>query len=145
MDKVKNDPKKNEYDEHVMNELLVRAYMGKKDAQSATGPVERIIASKYTPPEEMKKWVVQAASMFEDLKNYDKAIELRQSRHQGRICTAAVELSVAQAYYLKNDFRDTNRFVRGVVDKQIKAGSMPSDEILKLGLNSASKLNDEAG
>ncbi len=75
LDKVKSNPKKNEYDEHVMNELYATAYTQKKQLQEASQAVEHLIASKYTPPEEMKKRVVQAASMFEDLKNYDKALE----------------------------------------------------------------------
>lgn len=145
LDKVKNNPKKNEYDEHVMNELYATAYTNKKQYQEAVAAVERIIVSKYTPADEMKKRVVQAASMFEDLKNYDKAIEYGNRAIKDGYGTAAVDLIVAQSYYQKNDFRDTNRFVRGVVDNQLKAGQMPSDEMLQLGLSSATNLNDEAG
>src|SRR5580693_2832831 len=50
LDKVKNNPKKNEYDEHVMNEFYATAYANKKQYQEATGPLEKIIASKFTPP-----------------------------------------------------------------------------------------------
>jgi tetratricopeptide (TPR) repeat protein len=145
LDKVKNNPKKNDYDEHVMNELYAMAYTQKKQLQDATGPVEHIIVSKYTPPEELKKRVVQAASMFEDLKNYDKALEYGNRAIKDGYGTPAVDLIVAQSYYLKNDFKDTDRFVHGVVDNQLKAGQMPSDEMLQLGLSSASKLNNSAG
>src|SRR5580698_6013912 len=54
LDKVKSNPKKNEYDEHVMNELYYYAYASKKQFQEATGPLERIIASKFTPQSEVK-------------------------------------------------------------------------------------------
>jgi tetratricopeptide (TPR) repeat protein len=145
LDKVKNNPKKNDYDEHVMNELYAMAYTQKKQLQEAAAVVEHLIGSKYTPPEELKKRVVQAASMFEDLKNYDKALEYGNRAIKDGYGTPAVDLIVAQSYYLKNDFKDTDRFVHGVVDNQLKAGQMPSDEMLQLGLSSASKLNNSAG
>jgi len=144
LDKVRNNPKKNEYDEHIMYELYATAYVNKKQLQEATGPVEHIIGSKFTPPEEVKKRVVQAASMFEELKNYDKAIEYGNRAIKDGYGTSAVQVIVAQSYYLKNDFKDTAHFVRGLVDDQIKAGQMPSDEMLQMGLSSALKLNDEA-
>jgi tetratricopeptide (TPR) repeat protein len=145
LDKVKNNPKKNEYDEHVMNEFYVTAYAQKKQYQEATGPLEKIIASKFTAPAELKSRVVQAASMFEELKNYDKAIEYGNRAIKDGYGTPAVQLVVAQSYYQKNDFKDTNKFIRGLVDEQIKAGQTPSDEMLQLGLSSAVKMNDDAG
>jgi tetratricopeptide (TPR) repeat protein len=145
LDKVKNNPKKNEYDEHVMNEFYATAYANKKQYQEATGPLEKIIASKFTPPSELKSRVVQAASMFEELKNYDKAIEYGNRAIKDGYGTPAVQLVVAQSYYQKNDFKDTSHFIRGLVDDQIKAGQMPSDEMLQLGLSSAVKMNDDAG
>jgi len=145
LDKVKNNPKKNEYDDHVMNELYAVAYQNKKQNQESLAAVERIIVSKYTPAEEVKKRVVQAASMAEDLKSYDKALEYGNRAIKDGYGTPAVDLIVAQSYYQKNDFKDTDRFVHGVVDNQLKAGQMPSDELLQLGLSSASKLNNSAG
>ena len=145
LDKVRSNPKKNEYDEHVMNELYYYAYASRKQFQEATGPLERIIASKFTPQSEVRQRVVQAASMFEDLKNYDKALEYGNRAIKDGYATPAVQVVVAQSYYLKNDFKDANRFIRGLVDEQIKAGQMPSDEMLQLGLSSTVKLDDNAG
>ena len=145
LDKVKNNPKKNEYDEHVMNEFYVTAYANKKQLQDATGPLEFLIASKYTPPDELKKRVVQAAFLYYQLQNYDKAVDYGNRAIKDGNATDQVQLVVAQSYYLKNDFKDTATFVRGLVDDQIKAGMSPTDEILQLGLSAAVKLNDEAG
>ncbi len=74
LDKVKANPKKNEYDEHVMNELYLYVYASRKQYQEATAPLEHIIASKFTPASEVKQRVVMAASMLEELKNYDKPL-----------------------------------------------------------------------
>ena len=145
LEKVKNNPKKNEYDEHVMNEFYVTAYANKKQLQEATGPLEYLIASKFTPPDELKKRVVQAAFLHYQLKDYDKAVEYGNRAIKDGYATDQVQLVVAQSYYLENDFKDTASFVRGLVDDQIKAGMTPTDEILQLGLSAAVKLNDEAG
>ena len=145
LDKVKSNPKKNEYDEHVMNELYYYAYASKKQFQEATGPLERIIASKFTSQTEVKQHVVQAASMFYELKNYDKALEYGNRAIKDGYGTPAMQLVVAQSYYLKNDFKDANRFIRGVVDDQVKAGQTPTDEMLQLGLSSTVKQDDNAG
>jgi tetratricopeptide (TPR) repeat protein len=128
-----------------MNELYLYVYASRKQFQEATGPLERIIASKFTPPSELKQRVVMAASMFEELKNYDKALEYGNRAIKDGYGTPAMQLVVAQSYYLKNDFKDTNRFIRGVVDDQVKAGQTPSDEMLQLGLSSTVKLDDNAG
>jgi tetratricopeptide (TPR) repeat protein len=145
LDKVKANPKKNDYDEHVMNELYLYVYASRKQFQEATVPLEHLIASKYTPPGELKQRVVMAASMFEELKNYDKALEYGNRAVKDGYATPAVQLIVAQSYYLKNDFKDANRFIRDVVDGQVKAGQTPTDEMLQLGLGSTVKLNDDAG
>jgi hypothetical protein len=144
LDKVKGNPKKNDYDEHVMNEFYVTAYANKKQLQQATGPLEFLIASKFTPPDELKKRVVQAAFLYYQLQNYDKAVDYGNRAIKEGYATEQVPLVVAQSYYLKNDFKNTATFVRGLVDDQIKAGMAPTDEILQLGLSSAVKLNDEA-
>jgi len=145
LDKVKNNPKKNDYDEHVMNEFYVTAYANKKQLQQATGPLEFLITSKFTPPDELKKRVVQSAFLYYQLQNYDKAVDYGNRAIKDGYATDQVQLVVAQSYYLKNDFKDTATFVRGLVDDQIKAGTTPTDEILQLGLSAAVKLNDDAG
>ncbi len=88
-----------------MYELYVTAYTNKKQLQEAAAAVEHLISSKYTPAEEVKKRVVQAASLYEDLKNYDKALEYGNRAIKDGYGTMAVQVIVAQSYYLKNDFK----------------------------------------
>jgi len=145
LDKVKNNPKKNDYDEHVMNEFYVTAYANKKQLQEATVPLEYLITSKFTPPDEMKKRVTQAAFLYYQLQNYDKAAEYGNRAVKDGYATDQVQLVVAQSYYLKNDFKDTGTFVTGLVNDQIKAGMTPTNDLLQLGLSAAVKQNDDAG
>ncbi len=144
LEKVKSDPKKNEYDTHLMNEFYLSAYAGMKKNAEAEGVLENIISSKFTSPDELKKRVVLAAIMNNQLGNYDKALQFGTRAIKEGYGTPGVQTVVAQSYYEKKDYRNTDKFVRGLVDEQIKAGQAPSEEMLELGLSSADKLNDDA-
>jgi hypothetical protein len=145
LEKVKNNPKKNEYDEYVMNEFYISLYAGQKKLQEATAPLEAVMASKFIPADELKRRVVQAAYVYYQLQNYDKTIELGNRAIKEGSGTDQLELAVAQAYYLKNDFKGADAFTRGIVEDQIKAGQAPSAEILEIGLSAEAKQTDEAG
>ena len=144
LDKVKANPKKSGYDEYVMNEFYVSAYAAQGKLQQAEAPLEALMTSKYISADEMKKRVGQAAGLNYQLKNYEKAIEFGSRAIKDGYATASIQTIVAQAYYLKNDYKGTDKFVRGLVDDQIKAGQTPSEELIGLGLSSAVKLNDDS-
>ncbi len=142
LDKIKANAKKNDYDEYLMNAFYVAAYVGEKKYQQAIPPLEASMGSKYMPAAELKQHLIQITLLEYNLQNYDKTIEygnrvLKEGANQ------QIETVVAQSYYQKNDFRDANRFVRGMVDAQVKAGQTPSEEVLLLGHDAALKLNDE--
>lgn len=145
LDKVKANPKKNEYDEYVVNELSVNAYAGLKRYPEADAALENIIASRFMPPDELKKRVITAAILNNQLMNYDKAIQYGTRAIRDGYGTPQVQLVVAQAYYLKKDYKGTEKFVHGMVDDQIKAGQSPSEEVLRMGYDSSTKLDDDAG
>jgi tetratricopeptide (TPR) repeat protein len=145
LDKVKNNPKKNEYDEYVMNEFYISAYANKKQLDQAVGPLEAIIDSKYMAPDEQKKRVMQTAVVYYQLQKYDKAVQWGSRAIKDGYADDQVRQVVGQSYYLENDYKDAGQFEQGVVDEQVKAGTSPSEQTLELGLSSAVKLNDDAG
>jgi hypothetical protein len=145
LDKVKNNPKKTEYDEYVMNEFYISCYAGQKKLEEALAPLEAVMASKFIPPDELKRRVVQAAYVYYQLKNYEKTVEYGERAVKDGSGSDQLDTVTAQAYYLKNDFPGTDHFVRGVVDDQVKAGQAPSADLLDLGLSAAAKQNDEPG
>jgi hypothetical protein len=144
LDKIKANPKKNDYDEYLMNSFYVAAYVGEKKYQQAVPPLEASMASKFMPQSELKQRLVQVTVLEYNLQNYDKTIEYgnRVLKEGG---SAQIETVVAQSYYQKNDFRDAERFVRTMVDGQIKAGQMPSEEVLLMGQDASRRLNDDRG
>lgn len=145
LDKVKANPKKTDYDEYVMNEFYLTAYANKKQLKDAVGPLEAIIGSKYMPADEQKKRIGQAAVLFYQIQNYDKAVEYGNRAIQGGDTSEQTQLVVAQSLYLKPDYKGTDQFVTDLVNSQIKAGQAPADDMLQLGLSSAVKMNDAAG
>ncbi len=145
LEKVKNNPKKNEYDEYVMNEFYVSAYAGQKKLKEAAEPLEAVMASKFMPPDELKRRIVQAAYLHYQLQNYDKTIEFGMRALKEGNSPEQLQTAVAQAYYLKSDYKGTDLFVRSIVDPQIQAGQAPSGDMLELGLSAAAKQNDEPG
>jgi tetratricopeptide (TPR) repeat protein len=145
LEKVKANPKKNEYDEYVMNELAVNAYAGLKRYPEAEVALESIIASKYMPADELKKRVITAAVLNNQLMNYDKAIQFGTRAIKDGYGTPQVQLVVAQAYYLKKDYKADEKFIRTMVDDSVKAGQSPSEEVLRMGYDSSNKLEDDAG
>jgi hypothetical protein len=145
LDKVKAIPKKNEYDDFLINEFTFSAYAGQKKYAEALPPLEAAMASKYIAPDELKQRLGQAAILAYQVQNYDKAIEYGNRALKEGTPTAQLQTLVAQAYYLKNDYKDTESFVRTMVDDQVKAGQSPPEELLQLGLSATLKQNDDAG
>ena len=145
LDKVKANPKKNEYDEYVMNEFYISAYANLKQLDKAVGSLEAIIDSKFMPPDEQKKRVMQTAIVYYQLKQYDKAVQWGNRAIKDGYADDQTRQVVGQSYYLENDFKDTAQFEQASVDADAKAGTAPSEQELELGLSSAVKLNDEAG
>jgi Tetratricopeptide repeat len=145
LDKVKANTHTNEYDQYVMDVLYFGAYAGQKKYDEAEPYLELMIASKYLPPDELKQRLYQAAALSYEKKDYDKAIDFGKRAIEHGDTTEETQSLVGQAYYLKDDFKNTDSFVRTAVDQQIKAGQTPSEDFLKLGLSAEVKLKDEPG
>ncbi|HEV2701158.1 MAG TPA: tetratricopeptide repeat protein [Steroidobacteraceae bacterium] len=143
--KVKANDKKNDYDEYVMDEFLFTAYAGQKNYEAAEAPLEAAMASKYMPPDELKQRLYQAANLSYQLKKYDKAVEFGKKAIDQGETSAQAQMIVGESYYLQNDFKNTDSFLRGVVDDEIKAGQTPSSDMIEVGLSASAKLNDEPG
>jgi tetratricopeptide (TPR) repeat protein len=144
LDKIKANPKKNDYDEYLMNAFYGTAYVGQKKYQQAIAPLEASMTSKYMTPGELKQHLIQITLLEYNLQNYDKTIEYgNRALKEGS--NPQIETVVAQSYYQKNDFRDADHFVRTMVEGQIKAGQVPSEEVLLMGQDASRRLNDDRG
>ncbi len=146
LEKVKNNPKKNDYDEYVMNQFYASIYGAQNKPAEAETALEALMASKYMPPDELKRRLASAAIINYNSQNYDKAIDFgNRALNAGGGDRGKMQTVVAQAYFLKNDFKGTDHFIRSMVDEQIKAGQTPTEDMLNMGRSSAVKLNDDPG
>lgn len=145
LEKAKANPKKSDYDDYVISEFTFTAYAGQKNYDAAEAPLEAAMASKYMPPDELKQRLSQAAILNYQLKNYPKAIELGNRSVEAGNANDQLMMVLSESYYLSNDFKNTSAIASTAVDTEVKAGQTPSEDLLRLGLSGAAKLNDAAG
>ena len=134
---------KTPYDEYVINELSAFAYARTNDMASAEKSYEANFGSQFVPPGEVANRAKQLAGVNYQLKNYDKAIEYGNKAIKAGENDDAIYTIVAQAYYLKNDYKNTKQFTEQYMDSEIKAGKAPKEETILLEQSSCQKLGDD--
>ena len=135
---------KTPYDEHLINDMMSFALIKTNDLPGAAKALEAEVDDGFTPQEEIAKKVRALAEIHYQLKNYDKAIEYGNRAIKGGFADDSIKTLVAQSYYLKGDYKGTQKFEDGIVEGQIKAGETPKNEALMLIYSSCQKLNDDA-
>ena len=75
-----------------------------------------------------------AGAVNYQLKNYDKAIEFGKRAIKGGFANEEKRNLVAQAYYLKGDWKGTLEIEQELVDSEIKAGQKPKEQPLQLSV-----------
>jgi hypothetical protein len=134
---------KTPYDEYVINELSAYAYGRTNDLPNAEKSMEANMTSQYTPQSELADRAKRLAIINYQLKNYDKAIDFGTKAIKGGENDEQTYTVVSQAYYLKNDFKNTKTFTEQYIDSEIKAGKAPKEDTLLLEQSACAKLDDE--
>jgi len=137
------NPKKTPFDQHVINELLLYAYIKTKDYADAVKPMEATIDDGFTEPAQVQNRIRDLGVIYYQLKNYDKAIQYGERAVKGGFGNDTTYTLVSQAYYLKGDYKDAVRFTNNYVDQEVKNGGMPKEQQLQIVLNSCVKLSDQ--
>lgn len=133
---------KTAFDQHVINDFLGNAFVNTHDYADAARAYEAEIDDGFTAESEKPQKIRAIANMYYTIKNYDMAIEFGNRAIKAGYADERVRALVAQAYYLKADYRDTIRVVEGWVDSQIKAGNSPGKDNLLLVYTACRKVND---
>ncbi|HTY50448.1 MAG TPA: tetratricopeptide repeat protein [Steroidobacteraceae bacterium] len=139
--------KRNEYDTYAMNSMFVQAYLATGRQADAEKAAEAVLNSKYVSPQQVPAYTSGVATLSYALKDYDKAIEYGEKYIKAGYPDRdhRMRIVVAQSYYLKGDFPGTRAFVGNFVEGQIKAGEIPTEDMLLLGRSAVVKLNDAQG
>jgi tetratricopeptide (TPR) repeat protein len=136
------------YDTYLMNEMFGYAYAQQKDYPNAVKYLEGSLNSGFAPEEEMPNRLRQLAGVNYQIKNYDKAIEYGNRALDAGYGDAEYKETmftvVSQAYYIKEDFKNTQSFVEKYVQNEIKNGQTPKEQTLQLILGACAKLDDAA-
>ena len=135
---------KNDYDEHLINEMLSYAYVKTNNLPEAAKVIEASLDSKYTSASDKQKRVKQLFQIHYTLKNYDKVLQLGDRMVKEGSADDDTYTLMGQAYFLKGDFKGAARFMQGQVDSQIKAGRKPKEQLLNLVQNACLKTDDSA-
>ncbi len=136
--------KKTPWDQHIINELKIYAYIKTKDYENAVKPMEQTIDDGFTDPAQVKNRIRDLGVIYYQMKNYDKAIQYGERAVKGGFADPTTHTIVTQAYYLKGDYRNAMRFTNNYIDEEIKNGETPKEQQLQIVLNSCIKLNDQS-
>jgi tetratricopeptide (TPR) repeat protein len=134
-------PKKTGYEEYLINEMKGFAYVRTKQYPLAAKAFEAELSSGFTPPDQVKTLTNALAQLSYQAKNYDKAIEYGQQSIDKGFADAQMPTLVAQAYYLKADWKGVVRFEKSQIAAEEKSGGAPSNTSLQLLLSGCLKQN----
>ena len=137
-------PNKSPYDEFMLNQMLGFVYVRTSQFPEAAQSLEASLNTAYLEQSEIPNRVRALAQVNYQIKNYDKAIEFGSRAIKGGYADDDMYTLVAQAYYLKPDYKGTQKFVNDYVDSQLKAGKTPKEQTLQLVMSACVKLNDDA-
>jgi tetratricopeptide (TPR) repeat protein len=135
---------KTPFDQHTINEFACTANVGAGNYVEAARYCEAKLNDGFTPESEQPALVRNLEALYYQNKNYDKAIEMGQRANKGGFATDESKNILAQAYYLKGDWKDAQSTEGGVVDAEIKAGAQPKEQQLSIVLSSCVKMDDAA-
>lgn len=137
---VQATPGRNAYDEYAANEMLAFVSARTKDYPEAARAYEQSLTSPYLDQAEVPKRVQLLVQLNYQLKNYDKVIEFANRAIRGGYADDDLQTLLGQAYYLRGDYKNTQRIFDSLVDAQIKRGQAPKEQPLQLILSACSKL-----
>jgi len=134
---------KTPYDEYLMNEMYGFTYVRLNDYPNAAKYLETGLNSGLLDQAEVPNRVKALAQVNYQIKNYDKAVEFGTRSLKTSPGDDDMATLVAQAYYIKNDFKGTEKFVDEYVDEQIKSGKQPKEQTLQLLMSACVKQDNQ--
>ena len=144
LQEAQNTAGKTPYDEHVMNELYGVTYVRQSQFADAAKYLEPGLNDGFLPEAEIPNRVRALAQVNYQIKNYDKAIEFGNRAIKGGFADDDMYTLVGQAYYIKGDFKGSEKFLDDFVDSQTKSGKQPKEQTLQLLMSSCVKLDDQS-
>jgi tetratricopeptide (TPR) repeat protein len=137
-------PEKTPFDQYTIAEFGCNANIGAGNYADAAKDCETRLNSSFMPEADSAQLTRALLALNFQIKNYDKAIEFGQRAIKGGFATDDNKNLVAQAYYLKGNYKDALKVEQALIDGQIHGGQTPKEDALKLVLSSCVKTEDTA-
>jgi len=141
---AENTAGKTPYDQHLINDMMAFALIKTNDLPGAAKAMEAEIDDGMTPSGDVPQKVKALAEIHYQLKNYDKAIEFGNRAIKGGFADEGIKTIVGQSYYLKGDYKATQKYEDNQIDQVVKAGETPKNDQLMLLYSACQKTNDDA-
>jgi tetratricopeptide (TPR) repeat protein len=136
-------PRKSPYAEHLIDEMRGYAYVKTHQYAQAAKALEPTLTDGFLAPNMIPQRTVEVAQLNYQVKNYDKAIQYGQEAIDRGWADAQMPTLVAQAYYLKSDWRGVVRFEKSQIAAAERKGAAPTNEQLQLLLSACLKMNPD--
>src|SRR5580765_670311 len=137
-------PEKTPFDQYTIHEFACQANIGAGNYAEAAKECEARLDDQFMPEADKPQMIKLLLALNYQLKNYDKAIDYGQRALKGGFATEENKNFLAQAYYLKGDWKNSLKMEEALVDSDIKGGQVPKEQQLSLVLSSCVKLEDKA-
>jgi hypothetical protein len=147
-------PKKNAYDQHLIDIMTGQAAAGTQDWAEAGKRFESASKDGFDTPQEQQQQTLFATETYFNAaigaRNTDqaaanayfgKAIELGKKALEGGAGTDVANI-VAKAAYIKDDYPTTRQVVEQSINAQIQKGETPTEDTLELWRSACSKMKD---
>jgi len=136
--------KKTPYDQHLINHFYAYAYLGTKDMDQALKHFEAQVDDGFSEGEDKQRLLVLIAKVAYQAKNFDKAIDYGSRAITSGAADPELGTLVGQAYYLKGDWKGTQKFEHDLVEGEINKGATPESLQLQLWHDACYKANDQS-
>lgn len=131
------------YDDYVIHYMQMPAFAAKSNYTETANAIEAIINSPYLPASTKPQLLRTLMSIDYQNKDYDKAIAYGQQSLAAGDLSADTPLIIAQANFLKGNYKEALTGMEAIVARDEQAGRKPTEKALNLIWSCAVKLKDD--
>jgi len=132
------------YDDYVIHSMQMAAYGATNNYPATAEAIESIIDSQYLPSSNKPQLLRTLMSIYYSNKDYGKAVNYGKRAREAGDTSPDTSLTIAQAYFLDNKFKEAQDEMTTIVQHDEAAGRKPSEKALNLIWSCAIKTKDDA-
>lgn len=132
-------------DTYYANYLLYRAYNAQGNGAEERKALKGLVDSGFLSPQQQVPYIKALMGMAFQSKDYQSAIDHGLMLTKSNNGDSSVFTTIGSSYYQMNNFAESARFFKSLVNTQIERGQTPLESNLVMMQSSYEKLNDKAG